>query len=110
MFASVLFLAIPAAGEGFFRAMPQFTGSGWFAVAFVGVSSGIGYYLWLWALRHLAPTNVTVFLALNPLTATGLGIILLGEQVSPLFMVGPMCVAFGIWLTQRPPRPLADRR
>ena len=110
MFASVLFLTIPASGEGFFRAVPQFTSSGWLAVGFVGVSSGIGYYLWLWALRHLAPTNVTVFLALNPLTATGLGTILLGEKVSLLFAWGLLCVALGIWLTQRPPRTLRRRQ
>lgn len=106
MFASVLFLAVPAANEGFFRATPHFTSRGWLAVGFVGVSSGIGYYLWLWALRHTSSINVTVFLALNPITATGLSVFLLGETVSLLFVWGLLCVALGIWFTQRPPRPM----
>ncbi len=110
MLASVFFLAIPAAGEGFFRAIPHFTRAGWVAVGLIGVSSGIGYYLWLWALRHTAPTNVAVFLTLNPLTATSLGIILLGEHISPPFVWGLVCVALGIWFTQRPPRSLTNRR
>ena len=33
------------------------------------VSSGAGYFAWLYALKHEAPTRVTVFLALNPPTA-----------------------------------------
>lgn len=82
MLASVLFLAILAMDEGFFRAVPQFTLSGWMAIGFIGISSGIGYYLWLWALRHTTPTNVTVFLALNPITATSLSILVLGEKIS----------------------------
>ena len=46
-----------------------FLRGGWLAILFIGVSSGVGYYLWLFALRHATPTRVTVFLALSPLTA-----------------------------------------
>ena len=77
MVASVVFLCLPAAGAGFFSEAPGFTGAGWLVVLFLGVSSGLGYYLWLWALRHTTPTRVTIFLALSPLTATALGILLL---------------------------------
>ena len=38
-----------------------------------GGTSGVGYLLWLFALRHLPPTRVTVFLALSPLTASAVG-------------------------------------
>jgi drug/metabolite transporter (DMT)-like permease len=56
-----------------------FSASAWWAVVFVGVSSGIGYVTWLYALKHESATRVTVFLALNPLTASLLGWLLLGE-------------------------------
>src|SRR5258708_2278789 len=69
MLASVGFLALLAVPEGFFAALPRFTLGGWAAVVFIGVGSGGGYYLWLWALGHASPTRVTVFLALSPLTA-----------------------------------------
>jgi drug/metabolite transporter (DMT)-like permease len=98
MLASVGFLAVLAAGEGFFQSPPHFTAAGWLAVLFIGASSGIGYYLWLWALNHTTPTRVTVFLTLSPITATGLGALLLAEEVSITALVGLACVALGLWL------------
>jgi drug/metabolite transporter (DMT)-like permease len=98
MLASVIFLAAFAAGEGFFNAFPQFTTGGWLAVGFIGISSGIGYYLWLWALNQTTPTNVTVFLALSPVTATVLGVLFLAERISTMFLCGLICVALGLWL------------
>jgi len=101
MLASVAFLALLAAGEGFFAGPPDLTPGGWLAVVFIGLSSGGGYYLWLWALNHGTPTQVTAFLALSPLTAAGLGAWLLGEPVSPLVVVGLVCVAGGLVLAHR---------
>ena len=103
MLASVVALAVPAAGEGFFDAAPRFTGWGWLAVALIGVGSGGGYYLWLWALEHAPPTHVTVFLALSPITATILGGALLGETVSALAGLGVALVTAGLWLATRAP-------
>lgn len=102
MFASVMFLAVFAAGEGFFRAVPRFTASGWLAVGFIGISSGIGYYLWLWALKHTTPTKVTVFLGLSPVTATVLGTLLLAEGISTTALPGLAGVVLGLWLAHRP--------
>ena len=52
MLASVGFLVVPAAVEGFFGALPRFTAGGWLAIVFIGVGSGAGYHLWLWWLAH----------------------------------------------------------
>jgi len=104
MLASVFFLAALAAGEGFFSSMPRFTGGGWLAVGFIGINSGIGYYLWLWALNHTTPTKVTVFLALSPITATALGALWLGETISMTFLIGLCCVALGLWLAHWQPQ------
>jgi drug/metabolite transporter (DMT)-like permease len=101
MLASVLFLAVLAAGEGLFSRPPDFDGAGWLAILLIGASSGVGYYLWLWALGRASPTRVSVFLALSPITATGLGALLLGEAVSALSLIGLACVALGIWLAHR---------
>lgn len=99
MLASVGFLALLATTEGFFSTWPpHFTTGGWLAVVFIGVSSGIGYYLWLWALTHAAPTQVTIFLSLSPLTATALGALLLAEPISLFFIAGLGCVGAGLWL------------
>jgi drug/metabolite transporter (DMT)-like permease len=102
MLASVGFLAVLAAAEGFFASLPRFTAGGWLAVVFIGISSGVGYYLWLWALGHATPTQVTVFLALSPVTAAGLGALLLGEGISTMSLLGLAAVALGLWLAHRP--------
>ena len=101
MLVSVGFLAVLAAGEGFFGSLPRFTAGGWLAVLYIGIGSGGGYYLWLWALGHATPTQVTVFLALSPVTATVLGATLLGETLSAPALLGLACVALGLWLAHR---------
>ncbi len=103
MLASVGFLAVLAAGESVFGGLPRFTTSGWIAVVFIGISSGIGYYLWLWALNRTTPTRVTVFIALSPITAAGLGALLLAERVSSTLMLGVIFVALGLGLAHLQP-------
>ena len=101
MFASVLFLILPAAGEGFFAALPQFTAGGWLAVLFIGLASSLGYYAWLLALKHATPTRVALFLSLGPIVAAALGALLLDEAITPLFLVGLAAVVAGLWLAHR---------
>jgi drug/metabolite transporter (DMT)-like permease len=98
MLASVAFLAILAAAEGFFGGPPRFTAGAWLAIVFIGVSSGVGYYLWLWALNHAPATQVTVFVSLSPVTAAALGALLLGEAISIGAGIAVVCVALGLWL------------
>ena len=101
MLASVGFLALVAAGEGFFAAWPVITPPGWGAVLFIGLNSGVGYFLWLYALRHASPTRVTVFLSLSPVTASLLGAFLLSEAVTAASLGGLACVVAGIWIAHR---------
>lgn len=98
MLASVGFLAVLAGWEGFFASFLHFTAAGWLAVLFIGINSGIGYYLWLWALNNTTPTKVTVFLALSPITAAGLGVLLLAESISMMLFLGLAFVALGLWM------------
>lgn len=102
MLASVAVLAILAGtGEGFFGAWPHFTPGGWLAVLFIGVSTSIGYVLWLWALGRASATRVSVFLSLSPVTALVLGAALLGERISLLSVMGLACLVCGLWLAGR---------
>ncbi len=102
MLASVVFLAGLATREGFFHGLPAFTSVGWLAVVFIGVNSGVGYFLWLWALSHAPATRVTVFLSLSPVTAAGLGALVLAEPVSRGVLLALACVVVGLWLAHRP--------
>jgi drug/metabolite transporter (DMT)-like permease len=101
MLASVVFLALLATTEGFFAQPIRFTHDAWAAIGFIGVSSGVGYFLWLYALRHAPATRVTVFLALSPVTAAALGALLLAEPLTPGLTAGVLFVAAGLWLATR---------
>jgi drug/metabolite transporter (DMT)-like permease len=105
--ASVVFLAMLAFGEGFFTTPLRFTTAGWGAVLFIGFSSGVGYFMWLWALGHASPTRVSAFLALSPITAALLGALLLGEPLSPGALTGLALVVVGLWVAHL--QPLAAR-
>jgi drug/metabolite transporter (DMT)-like permease len=103
MLASVLFLAVLALGEQWPARVSTFSGQAWAAIAFIGVSSGIGYFWWLYALKHESPTRVTVFLALNPITAALLGWALLDESLHPAALAAMGLIAAGLWLATRGP-------
>jgi drug/metabolite transporter (DMT)-like permease len=103
MLASVAVLALAAWPEQWSSRIGSFSATAWAATAFIGLSSGIGYFGWLYALKHETPTRVTVFLALNPPTAALLGWWLLGEPVHALTAAALVLVAAGLWLATRAP-------
>lgn len=103
MLASVAFLAVPAAAEGFFSAIPPLSAAGWLAVLFIGIGSGIGYFLWLWALGHASPTRVTIFLGLSPVTAALLGALILGEAMTTALLAGLVLLGTGLVLAHLGP-------
>jgi len=102
MLASVAFLSVPAGMEGLYTQPSGLTMQGILAVIFIGLSSGVGYVLWLWALKNTTPTRVTVFLSLSPITAAVLGALILSEPFTPGILVGLIGVAGGLWLATRP--------
>jgi drug/metabolite transporter (DMT)-like permease len=103
MLASVAALAALALPEHWPARVGTFTGTAWAVVAFIGLSSGIGYFWWLYALKHESPTRVTVFLALNPVTAAMLGWALLGERPAGATWAALLLIAAGLWLATRSP-------
>ena len=104
MYAGLLFLAPIAAANGVFSAAPVFTGTAWLALLFLGTLGGaFGFALWIWALQRSTPSRVAVFIALNPMTAITLGVVLLHEPVTTPFLVGFMLVIAGIILANVSP-------
>jgi drug/metabolite transporter (DMT)-like permease len=110
MLASVLFLGLLALGEHWPSRVARFSAQAWIAVAFIGVSSGIGYFWWLYALKHESPTRVTVFLALSPVTAALLGWGWLGEPLQLNALAALVLIASGLAVATRAPnvRAAAD--
>ena len=68
-------------------------------VLFLGIFGGaIGYFLWTFALTRLSPTQVAVYVNLNPMIATLLGVTLLGEKLTGVFIAGLVAVLGGVLL------------
>jgi len=68
-------------------------------VIFLGVLGGaLAFSLWTAALRRLSPTQVAVYINLNPLTATAIAATLLHERLSLRFGAGFLAVAAGVFI------------
>ncbi len=98
MFASALFLFFYSLPTDAFWRIPELSTNVWWAILGVGISSGIGYFTWLWSLKYLQATTVTMFLCLGPITATLLGATFLNEPVTVPFVSGLVLVIAGILL------------
>lgn len=102
MLAGAVALAPLAFAQGLTVRLPMITGLGWLTVVFLGVCGGaMAFGLWIWALRHSTPSRVAVFLALNPITAIALGVLLLGEPVTARHVIALGLVFAGIQLASR---------
>ena len=73
-------------------------------IAFIGLSSGLGFLLWLYALASLDAAVVTAFLALSPVTATALSVLLLSAEISPGLVAALALVTAGLLLIASPKR------
>jgi len=102
MIAGTVALAPLALAQGMFARLPMVTPAGWATVLFLGSFGGaLGFGLWIWALRHSTPSRVAVFLALNPITAITLGVLLLGEPVGVRLLLALVLVIAGIQLASK---------
>jgi len=80
-------------------------------VLFLGIFGGaIGYFLWTFALTHLSPTQVAVYINLNPMIATLLGATLLAEKLTGIFIASFAAVLAGVLLVNLPGRVQLGRR
>jgi drug/metabolite transporter (DMT)-like permease len=76
---------------------PQLGGETLAMVVFLGVFGGaISFSLWTSALRRLSPTQVAVYINLNPISATLLAAVMLHEHLSGTFVLGFLAVAAGV--------------
>jgi drug/metabolite transporter (DMT)-like permease len=72
-------------------------------IVFLGVLGGaVAFLLWTAALTRLTPTQVAVYVNLNPVVAALLAILLLGERRSGLFALGFAAVVAGVLLVNWP--------
>ena len=79
----------------------DFSMNGWIYVFILGVPSGaLMIYFWGLALRMISPTQAAICSGFNPLTAILAGTILLGEEITSLFLIGFLCVISAVIVLQ----------
>jgi drug/metabolite transporter (DMT)-like permease len=99
-------LLLPAAlVEGLVGVLPQLDRQTVALVVFLGVFGGaLGFFLWTFALTRLTPTQVAVYINLNPLVAMVLAAALLAEHLTIMFVAGFGAVLMGVLLLNWPKR------
>ncbi len=89
--------------EGLITELRQLDSSLTRVVLFLGIPGGaFAFGLWTAALARLSPTQVTVYINLNPIVAAVLGVLLLSERATPLFLVSFGAVIGGVLLVNWP--------
>ena len=99
-------LLLPAAlSEGLVGVLPRLELQTVALLVFLGVLGGaLGFFLWTFALTRLTPTQVAVYINLNPLVAMALAAVLLGESLTIVFAAGFAVVLVGVLLVNWPRR------
>jgi drug/metabolite transporter (DMT)-like permease len=78
---------------------------GWGAVIYMGVlASAVSYILYFWALRYMTPARLGAASYLQPVGATLLGLILLGEPITRSVAVGGLLIIAGVYAIETHPR------
>jgi drug/metabolite transporter (DMT)-like permease len=85
-----------------FDAAAQFGRPQWIAIAYLGIVGSAGaFILWVFALSRTSPTKTAVTITVNPVFASIVGAVAIGEGIGLNLIVGLAAVAAGIWLAAR---------
>jgi len=85
-----------------FGAAANFDRSQWLAVAYLGVIGSAGaFILWVFALARTSPTKTAVTITVNPVFASIIGALAIGEGIGLNLIAGLAAVAAGIWIATR---------
>ena len=85
--------------NGGFAVLADYGTPQWITIVYLGaIGSALSFFLWVSALERTTPTRVASTLTLNPVTASALAAVLLGEPIGLSLVVGIAAVLAGIWI------------
>lgn len=97
MGAGALVLVLVGLAKGSFAALDQFTAPQWIAGIYLGIGGGaLAFILWVMALAWATPTRVANTMTVNPIAATLLAALLIGEPITANLLIGLIAVFAGI--------------
>ena len=75
----------------------EFTWAAVSGVAYAGLlATAIGFVVLFWALVHVQATHAAIMMYLQPLSGVLIAWLLLDEMITVVFLIGAMCVLFGV--------------
>lgn len=78
-------------------------------VLFLGIiSTALAMYLWNYAFATLEAGVASLTFFAQPVVGAGLGALLLGERLTPLFLAGGALIGLGLWVASGEPAPPGD--
>ncbi|MCK1502916.1 DMT family transporter [Bradyrhizobium sp. 188] len=106
MGAGAAVLVLAGIVKGSFAALGQFTTAQWIAGIYLGIGGGaLAFVLWVMALARATPTRVANTMTVNPIAATLLAALLIGEPITPNLLIGLVAVFAGIWIATGETKP-----
>jgi drug/metabolite transporter (DMT)-like permease len=82
---------------------------GWANILYLSIlCSALSYIFYNDALQFLAASQVAAFLNLEPLVATLVAAVMLGERILPATLAGGALILFGVWLVNHKPAPASN--
>ena len=99
MGAAAICLLVWALAIHGFTAVEHFDLSQWVAVAYLGIVGSAGaFILWVFALSRTSPTKTAVTITVNPVFASIVGALAVGEGIGFNLIAGLAAVIAGIWI------------
>ena len=96
---AVLSVSLAWTTGGLRAAAETFGAPQWWAVAALGLLGGAAaFYLWVFALERTTPTRVANTMTVNPIAASLLAALLIGEPLGLNLLAGIVAVGIGIWI------------
>lgn len=75
--------------------------SAWLSVIYMAIGTSVAaYILWIWVLKHISASRLAVFSNLQPIIATSVAFVMLGERPGVPFFVGGAIVLTGVLITE----------
>ena len=97
-FGSACLVAVAAWSDSY-ASVASFHAPQWMAVVYLGVFGGAAaFFLWVFALERTTPTRTAITMTINPVFASAVGALILGEPIGINLVVGLVAVFAGIWI------------
>lgn len=103
-----LLLVPPALLEGGWTKLPSAPWTAWAGLLYLAIFGTVLAFVFFYeGVRRIGAARATAFAFLVPVFGVVSSVLLLGERLAPLTVVGGAFVLVGLWLVQRQPAPAA---